>query len=51
MMFEHLKERIAGIQEELGSTAGIEPLSDRWKSGAISAYNDILNIDYNEVDG
>jgi hypothetical protein len=48
-VFRDIQSRILRIQEELGTTAGIEPLNDRFKSGAIGAYTDLLNVDFEEV--
>jgi hypothetical protein len=31
-------------QEELGVTAGRDPIHDQFRVGAIAAYNDLLNI-------
>lgn len=42
-------ERIDQIRQELGQTAGIDPLSDRYRVGAIAAYTDVLNVDVNEI--
>lgn len=40
--------RIEGLQEELGNTAGLDPLTDRYKAGAIQAYKDLLNMEFEE---
>lgn len=44
-----LFERIQRIREDLGNTAGIDPIEDRRKAGAIAAYSDIINIEVEEV--
>jgi len=46
---EGFRERIEALKEQLAQSAGVDPLSDRFKSGAIQAYNDILNVDVEEV--
>jgi hypothetical protein len=48
-VFDEIRDRIQAIQEDLGTTAGQEPLNDRYKSGAVGAYNDLLRIDFDEV--
>lgn len=44
-----IKSRIQTIQEDLGISAGQDPLNDRFKVGAVGAYNDLLNIAFDEV--
>lgn len=44
-----IHNRILTLQDELGHTAGIDPASDRFKSGAIGGYTDLLNIAFDEV--
>jgi hypothetical protein len=44
-----IARRIQAVQEDLGVTAGQEPLNDRFKSGAVGAYTDLLNIEFTEV--
>lgn len=48
-VFQEINKRIHDIQEDLGHTAGQEPLNDRFKSGAVAAYTDILSTDFEEV--
>ena len=45
-VFNLLRQYIEGLQAELGQSAGIDPLDDRRKTGAIQAYKDILDIEY-----
>lgn len=45
-----IQNRIKAIQEDLGNTAGNDSLYDRFRAGAISAYSDILNIEYEGED-
>jgi len=40
------RERIQALQEILATSAGVDPLQDRFYVGAIAAYNDLLNIDF-----
>lgn len=44
-----LFDRILAVREDLGNTAGIDPLDDRRKAGAIAAYSDMINIEFDEV--
>lgn len=44
-----IHNRIYRTQEQLGATAGNDPLIDRYAVGAIAAYNDLLNIEFDEV--
>lgn len=44
-----LRERIYRIQEDLGVSAGRDPLQDQFRVGAIAAYHDLLNIQFDEV--
>lgn len=48
-VFTELRERILRTQEELGMQAGKDPLYDQYRVGAIAAYSDLLNIDFDEV--
>lgn len=43
------RQNITDLKEQLAQSAGIDPLSDRFKAGAIQAYTDILNITLEEV--
>lgn len=43
-----LRKRQAEAKEYLAHNAGIDPLRDRWYTGTIAAYEDMLNI---ELDG
>lgn len=44
-----ISERIAALQSELGVSAGTDPAFDRFRVGAIGAYTDLLNIQFEEV--
>ncbi len=48
VVFSQLTQRIADIQEILGEQAGINPAQDREYVGAVKAYKDIINIEYEE---
>lgn len=48
-VFVELVNRIQGIQNDLGSVAGLDPIGDRYRAGAIQAYRDILSIEFDEV--
>lgn len=45
-VFSGLKARIAEIKEVLAESAGFNPLTDREYVGAIKAYTDMLEINY-----
>lgn len=38
------------LQDELGVSAGLDPLHDRFRAGAIAGYNDLTEIDFEEGD-
>ena len=44
-----IANRIRAIEEDLGATAGVDSNNDRFKSGAVCAYADLLKIDFEEV--
>lgn len=46
--FDSVQERIYNLQVELGFTAGADSIHDAKRSGAIQAFNDMLNIDFDE---
>lgn len=48
-VLQEIRDRIEGLKGELAGDAGKDPLVDRWRVGAISAFNDILNFYYDEV--
>lgn len=48
-VFNDLVTRVRRIQEELGGAAGKDPLYDQYRVGAIAAYTDLLNIEFDEV--
>lgn len=45
-LFARIKAHISGLQYELGVSAGIDPRQDAIKVGAIQAYTDILDIEF-----
>ena len=45
-----LSQRIQVIQEILGESAGQNPIIDAGYVGAIKAYKDMLDIDFEETD-
>lgn len=49
IIFDELEKRVYGMQQELGANAGIDPLQDRTKVGAIRALQDILEITAEDV--
>lgn len=44
-IMRELTNRVANLKDELGKSAGIDPVEDRRKSGVICAWEDVLNID------
>ena len=48
VIFSQLEQRIRSLQEILGNSAGLDPLQDREFVGAIKAYYDMLNPEWEE---
>lgn len=48
VVFSQLHQRISDIQEILSEQAGANPVQDREFVGAIKAYRDMVNIEYDE---
>lgn len=48
VVFSQLTERIQSLYEMLGDSAGSNPVQDARFSGAIQAYKDILNIEFED---
>lgn len=48
VVFSQLKERINTLYEMLGESAGQNPVQDSRFSGAIQAYKDMLQIDFED---
>jgi len=48
IVFSQLHQRILDIQEILSEQAGANPVQDREYVGAIKAYKDMVNIEYDE---
>ena len=46
IIFSQLDSRIKDLQEVLGESAGINPREDVILVGAIKAYKDMINIEY-----
>lgn len=49
-VFAELQSRIDGLKAELAGNAGLDARADGVKVGAIQAFDDILNVTYDEVD-
>lgn len=47
-VFRKLQTRVKEVQELLGMSAGLDSLQDRMYVGALNAYRDILEIEYEE---
>ena len=48
VIFSQLTQRILDIQEILSEHAGVNPVQDREYVGAIKAYKDMVNIEYED---
>jgi len=46
VIFSQLNQRIDDLQAMLGDSAGVNPVQDSNFVGAIQAYKDIVNIEY-----
>lgn len=46
VVFSQLQARVQDLQEILGQSAGENPMQDRMYVGALNAYKDILNMDF-----
>lgn len=46
VVFSQLNQRIEDLRSMLGDSAGVNPVQDSQFVGAIQAYKDIVNIDY-----
>jgi hypothetical protein len=46
-----IAERINDGARELAGCAGVDPLSDRYKCGMINAYQEILTVELDELEG
>lgn len=49
-VFEELSQRVEGLKAELAGSAGLDPLFDRFRAGAIQAFTDVLNTSYEEAE-
>jgi len=47
-VFAILREKIYGMQIELGMSAGVDPRLDAMKVGAIQACNDVLDLEWED---
>lgn len=47
-LLNDLQDRIRNLQAELGVQAGLDPRLDALKVGAIQAYTDLLDLDFDE---
>jgi|TARA_R110000868_G_scaffold57343_1_gene177191 hypothetical protein len=46
VIFSQLNQRIDDLQAMLGDSAGVNPVQDSQFVGAIKAYKDMVNIEY-----
>lgn len=49
-VFQQLEDRMKYATEVLVANAGIDTRADAWHAGAIQAYRDLLNIEYEGED-
>ena len=47
-IMSQLKERVESMTTILKDSAGLDPLQDRFYSGYIAAFNDLIHIDVEE---
>lgn len=50
-VFAALTARITNVQEELGFVAGENPTQDRYRTGAIQGYRDVLGTTWGDISG
>jgi hypothetical protein len=48
VIMAELRNRQRQLKEELAISAGVSPLDDRFKTGVIAAYEDVLNIELDD---
>lgn len=48
-VFNAIRERQQAIKEELAFSAGVDSLNDRFRAGAVQAYQDLFDITHEEV--
>lgn len=48
VIFSQLNQRINDLQAMLGDSAGVNPVQDSQFVGAIKAYKDMVNIEYED---
>ena len=51
VVFSELSARIQNLYEVLGTSAGLDPLQDREFVGAIKAYKDMIDVDFDMPEG
>lgn len=47
-VFSQLASRVNDLKDGLSESAGTDPGFDRYRTGAIAAYNDMLKIEFEE---
>lgn len=50
VIFTELRRRIEALRAELGDSAGVSPLDDRYKVGYIQGLKDFLDIEMADLD-
>lgn len=50
-LFAGMLDRINDAAKELAGSAGIDPLEDRFKCGMIRAFQEVMSIEYDELEG
>jgi DNA-directed RNA polymerase len=49
-VFKSLKEKVDELSEDLSQTAGLDSITDRFKTGAIAGYRDLLLIAFEDTE-
>lgn len=50
-IFSSMVERINDGAKELAGSAGVNPLEDRFKCGMIRAYQEVMSVEFDELEG
>lgn len=45
-VFSQLRERVSYATESILNSAGVDPRQDAWHAGAVAAFRDVLNIEF-----
>lgn len=50
VIFQNMETRIKDAYEVLGNSAGSDPLQDKFLTGMIRAYKEILAVEWNDIE-